>query len=126
MSRARLERLQALAEQHDPALGRWLTAALDGWRYDGTPLERGLELCGPGARRLRDAALMRAVELLDPGHEHTHWGQAGLLARAIRRGPRQGEIGEVIAAAISSGCRIPRSPRRLRDVIEKHCQRCLG
>ena len=126
MSRARLERLQALAMAHDPALASLAHCGV-GWLAIRRHAARArAELCGPGARRLRDSALMRAVELLDPGHDHTHWGQAGLLAKAIRRGPRQGEIGEAIQAALDCGCRIPRSPRRLRDVIEKHCQRCSG
>jgi hypothetical protein len=131
MSADRLARLSALARHHDPALARWLDDALRSWREEGVPFERALGLCGPDARKLRDALLGRLAELLDPSGRLSLWKRADLVRRAIRRGPgpRSGELGDVLRALAECGCYVPTSQRAVHSLLKNgtlHLQRETG
>lgn len=126
MSRARLARLQALADAGDAELAAWLGAGLARWRA-GEPLEKALDLTG---ERARNAALLRAARLLDPQGTLGAWRTARLLARAVARfersWPRQrfaaelprDSIDAAIAESFHASDRRLSSARKLYDLIK--------
>lgn len=104
-----LDRLRAFVESDAPAVPIALVrAALDA--IDGPRV----------ARVLRNRALIRAAELLEPCG--SRYAKACALERAIRRfertcGPPDSDVGRQIAEAFRAGAPMVRTWRRLLDLL---------
>lgn len=130
MSAAFLQRLIALAREHDPVAYAWLLDALADHR-DGMALDQALGLAGPRAVRERDRALAEAATGMDPRGLLSTWARAGVLAERIESfeavvWPRYRDdptadsrgVNAALVAAFRSGARVPRTQRALHDVLK--------
>lgn len=132
MSHTKMLRLMVATSRTDPDLHAWLTAGYRRWR-DGEGLERALDLVGAGADRAAGESLLIAAELLDRTHAKSAWQMAALISAALARfesrtWPRVraigdpgtlGEIDRVFWDTLTISERVPRSPRRLYDLLTR-------
>lgn len=132
MSHARLLRLVEVTKGIDSDLHAWLVAGYRRWRA-GEDMARSFDLVGSGADRAAGEALLSAAELLDRNHTKTAWQMAALLAEALARFERRtwprvratsdlkilGEIDRVFWDVLTISERVPRSPRRLYDLLTR-------
>ena len=123
MSRSRLNQLVALARVHDPGLAGWITEALTRWQ-SGEDLEHALDLAGPGARQLRDSAIARLGELVDPTGSRSTWALAGQISILLRRKVRTGDVGATVQAVLASGCHVPTSRRQPYEILKNTRSNC--
>lgn len=132
MSAAQLQRLIALAREHDPDLYAWLASA-DADRRDGMPFDRALGLSGPRAIRERDEALAAAAEAMDPKGLASTWARAGKLAARLEMFERTiwplyvdnptaetHGVNRHLLRTWRAGQKIPRTQRALHDVLKNY------
>lgn len=129
MSGRKLQRLIALAREHDPSLYAWLAPAVAEYQ-SGENLERALGLCGSRAVRERDEALCAAAEAMDPKGQLSTWARAGKLAARLPQfeavvlprytDPEADTLGvnHHLLRAYRTRQRIPRTQRALADVLK--------
>lgn len=136
MSARKLQRLIALAREHDPSLYAWLASATAEYQ-SGENLERALGLCGPGAMRERDAALREAADWLDPKGQMAASRRAQRLAERIRSferavWPRYQDhpeadshgVNAALLRAFRSGAYVPRGQRQLTTILQNPSDDC--
>ncbi len=132
MSMRVLLRLIASTADADPEAHAWLAQGLQRWR-DGEDLQHALDLVGPGANQAAEAALFRAALLLDPQRTKPAHPVAVQLAAALERFERRtwprisvtedpgslGTLDRALWEALVCSAQIPRSPRRLFDLLTR-------
>lgn len=117
---------RAAEGQHDAAVREWVSEACRRI-LAGDPPDQAFRLTSGDRLRARNAALTDAARLLDTGET---WATAGRVATAIhrfeariapslQRDPNHhiDQIDQALRRAFATGCRIPRTQRRLYDVL---------
>ncbi len=104
-------------------LAGWLAAGLRRFRITGD-MTVSLELCGPGAIRTRNIALLRAAQLIAPNEKG--WTQAGKLKQALINFESVNKKFEYLTGwrleiwrALNSGVAVPRSQKRIHELLTK-------
>lgn len=108
----------------------WLTESFRRHVIGGEPVEAALRLDRASRVRVRDDALRRAAALLALGDDGV-WTVARRLAQAVARQERKQGTSETpletaVAAALTSGVRVPESQEMLRQIITQEIPKKLG